>query len=88
MEGIVPAGERFYPDHHAYSDSDVEALLRLQTENRADGFITTEKDAVNLGPKISRLDPLSLARVTMEIAEPADAVDSMLGRINPRKERA
>jgi tetraacyldisaccharide 4'-kinase len=87
-KGIVPAGEKFYPDHHAYSDSDVDSLLRLKTESRADGFITTEKDAVNLESKISRLNPLALARVTMEIVEPADAIDSMLRLIDPRKERA
>jgi len=87
-EGIVPVGEKFYPDHHAYSDSDVESLLRLKTESGADGFITTEKDAVNLESKIARLNPMALARVTMEILEPADAIDSMLRLISPRRERA
>jgi hypothetical protein len=37
---------------------------------------------------LSRLDPVEVARVTMEIVEPADAIDSMLRRIDPRKERA
>jgi tetraacyldisaccharide 4'-kinase len=87
-KGIVPLAEKFYPDHHAYSDSDVEALLRLKTENQADGFITTEKDAVNLQSNISRLNPVALARVTMEIVEPADAIDAMLRLIEPRKEQA
>jgi len=62
--------------------------LRLKTQNGADGFITTEKDAVNLKSDLSRLDPVEVARVTMEIVEPADAIDSMLRRIDPRKERA
>ncbi|HTM35864.1 MAG TPA: tetraacyldisaccharide 4'-kinase [Terriglobales bacterium] len=87
-KGIGPVGEKFYPDHHAYSNSDVEDLLRLKTQNGADGFITTEKDAVNLKSDLSRLDPVEVARVTMEIVEPADAIDSMLRRIDPRKERA
>ena len=87
-KGMVPVAEKFYPDHHAYSDTDVEELLRLKTESRADGFITTEKDAVNLESKISRLNPVALARVTMEIVEPADAIDSMLRLIGPRSERA
>jgi tetraacyldisaccharide 4'-kinase len=85
---MVPVVEKFYPDHHAYSDADVEELLRLKTESRADGFITTEKDAVNLESKISRLNPVALARVTMEVVEPADAIDSMLRLIDPHSERA
>jgi tetraacyldisaccharide 4'-kinase len=87
-KGMVPVAEKFYPDHHAYSDADVEELLRLKTESRADGFITTEKDAVNLESKISRLNPVALARVTMEVVEPADAIDSMLRLIDPHSERA
>jgi tetraacyldisaccharide 4'-kinase len=86
-KGLVPAAERFYRDHHPYSDSDVEDLLRLKTKNRADGFVTTEKDAVNLGSRISRLDP-TVALVTMEIIEPADAVDTMLRVLDARKQRS
>lgn len=82
---VNPVAEKFYRDHYAYSDSDIDELLRLKTQSGADGFITTEKDAVNLGSRISRLTPLSVAQVTMEIVDPANAVDTVLQAIHNRK---
>ena len=86
-KGINPVAEKLYRDHHAYSDEDITELLRLKTQSDADGFLTTEKDAANLGPRISRLGSVAIARVTMEIVDPADAVDTVLRVIrnsNPR----
>lgn len=84
-KAVVPVAEKFYRDHHAYSDSDVDKLLRLKTQNNADGFITTEKDVVNLGQRISRLGPIAIARVTMDIVDPADAIETLLHAIHNRK---
>lgn len=84
-KGVGPVAEKFYRDHHLYSDSDVEDLLRRKAQNRADGFITTEKDAVNLGSRICSLDPVAIAQVTMEIVEPAEAVDTLLRLVHARK---
>jgi len=84
-KGVAPVAEKFYRDHHLYSDSDVEDLLRRKAQNRADGFITTEKDAVNLGSRICSLDPVAIAQVTMEIVEPAEAVDTLLRLVHARK---
>ena len=47
--GIEPAAEAFYRDHHAYTEQDIRDLLNLRQRSEADGFVTTEKDAVNLG---------------------------------------
>ncbi len=77
-KGINPVAEKLYRDHHRYSDNDVYQLLHIKADNDAGGFITTEKDAVNLGARISLLSPLAVAQVTMEIVEPADAVDTVL----------
>ncbi len=85
-KGISPVTEKFYRDHHPYSEQDVDELLRLAQSN-ADGFITTEKDAINLGPQISRLSPIALAKVSMEIVEPADAVNTILRVVGDRKQR-
>jgi tetraacyldisaccharide 4'-kinase len=46
---IEPAAEAFYRDHYAYSQKDVHELLQLKERSQAGGFVTTEKDAVNLG---------------------------------------
>ncbi len=85
---VNPVVEKFYRDHHAYTDKDLDELLRLQMQSSADGFITTEKDAVNLGARISRLGRVAIAQVTMEIIDPADAVDTVLRVIDDCKRRA
>jgi tetraacyldisaccharide 4'-kinase len=85
---IDPVAEAFYRDHHAYDDKDVRELLRLKQQSQADGFVTTEKDAINLGGYISALQPLAVVPVRMELADAANAVDTMLHTIEERRRRA
>jgi tetraacyldisaccharide 4'-kinase len=84
-KGVSPVAEKFYRDHHAYSERDVDDLLRLKTRSNADGFITTEKDAVNLGARMSRLGSIAVAKVAMEFIDPPDALDTVLQFIRNRK---
>jgi len=84
MTGVEPAAETSYPDHHAYSEADVEQLMALRHRIRGGGFVTTEKDFVNLGNLTAQLDPLAVAVVTMELANSANAVDTMLRTIRER----
>jgi tetraacyldisaccharide 4'-kinase len=86
--GIEPAAEISYHDHHAYSESDIANLLALRRQHSANGFLTTEKDAINLGAHLTRLQPLSIAQVTMEFADPMDAVDTMLRIVDERSRRS
>ncbi len=85
---IEPAAEAFYRDHHAYSERDIRELLALKQKSEAGGFVTTEKDAVNLGRHLSALQPLCVVPVRMELAEATNAVDTMLRMIEERKHRA
>jgi tetraacyldisaccharide 4'-kinase len=85
---IEPAAEAFYRDHHAYRDKDIRELLALQQKSDAGGFVTTEKDAVNLGAYLSALEPLSVVPVRMELADAANALDTMLATIAERKRKA
>jgi tetraacyldisaccharide 4'-kinase len=80
-----PAAQAFYRDHHAYTEKDIRELLELKTRSEAGGFVTTEKDAVNLGPYLSALQPLSVIPVRMELADAANAVDTMLRKIEERR---
>lgn len=84
---IDPVAEAFYRDHHAYTEKDVRELLDLKQHSDAGGFVTTEKDAVNLGPYLSALEPLSVVPVRMELADAANAVDTILRKIAVRKGR-
>lgn len=85
---IEPAAQAFYRDHHAYTEKDIRELLDLKQRSEAGGFITTEKDAVNLGPYLSALDPLSVVPVRMELVDAAGAVDTILRKIAERKRGA
>ena len=82
---IEPAAQAFYRDHHAYSEKDVRELLELKHKGEAGGFVTTEKDAVNLGGYLSALEPLAVVPVKMELSDAANAVDTMLRKIEERK---
>src|SRR6202142_2522713 len=85
--GIEPIAEAFYRDHHAYTEQDIRDLLDLRRRSEADGFVTTEKDAVNLGGYLAALAPLAVVPVKMELADAANAVDTMLARIAERRRR-
>jgi tetraacyldisaccharide 4'-kinase len=79
--GISPAAEIEFRDHHAYSRRDLGRLLAMREKAGAGGFITTEKDAVNLGPLQADLKPLAIAALRVALDNPADVVDTILERI-------
>jgi tetraacyldisaccharide 4'-kinase len=83
--GIDPVAEAFYRDHHAYTENDVRELLQLKQRSEAGGFVTTEKDAINLGGFLSALQPLAVVPVKMELADAANAVDTMLRILGERR---
>jgi tetraacyldisaccharide 4'-kinase len=83
--GIDPVAEAFFRDHHAYTEKDIRDLLQLRQRSEAGGFVTTEKDAVNLGGYLAALAPLVVVRVKMELADTANAVDTMLRVIEERR---
>jgi len=86
--GIEAAAEAFYGDHHSYTERDIRDLLTLREKSEADGFVTTEKDAVNLGGFLAALQPLSVVPVKMELLDAAGAVDTMLRRIAERRQQS
>jgi tetraacyldisaccharide 4'-kinase len=86
--GIDPVAEAFFRDHHAYTEKDVHDLLQLRQRSEAGGFVTTEKDAVNLGAYMGALEPLTVVPVKMELADAANAVDTMLRVIEERRSRS
>lgn len=83
--GIEPVAEAVYRDHHAYTENDIRELIALQARSEADGFVTTEKDAINLGGYFSALQPLAVVPVKMELADAANAVGTMLWIIGERR---
>jgi tetraacyldisaccharide 4'-kinase len=86
--GIEPVAEAFYRDHHAYTERDIQELLKLRQQSEAGGFVTTEKDAINLGGYLAALEPVAVVPVKMELLDAANAVDTMLRVIEERRGRA
>ncbi len=83
--GVEPVAQALYRDHYAYTEEDIHDLLKLRQQSEAEGFITTEKDAVNLGSYLSALEPLTVVPVKMELLDAANAVDTMLSMIAERR---
>jgi tetraacyldisaccharide 4'-kinase len=82
---IDPIAEAFYRDHYSYTEKDIRELLALKRKSEAGGFVTTEKDAVNLGGFLSALEPLAVVPVKMELTDAANALDTMLRKIEERR---
>ena len=79
--GITPAAEIEFRDHHAYDGNDIERLLALRGKLGAGGFLTTEKDAVNLGSSLQDdVKPLAVATLKLTLDRPTDIVDAILAR--------
>lgn len=81
---MVPAGTLAFPDHHRYSQADIERLVQIKAGCGAGGFVTTEKDLINLGRLAEQLQPLRIARLNVRLEDPAGAVDQLLRVLEQR----
>ncbi len=78
--GITPAAEIVFRDHHAYDLNDIQALIGARRDLQAGGFLTTEKDAINLAPNQHDLKPLAVAKLKLTLDHPTDVLDAILAR--------
>jgi tetraacyldisaccharide 4'-kinase len=85
--GIEPVAVEVYRDHHAYSEADVRHLLRVRDRNQGGGFVTTEKDAANLGPLLEELRPVTTAQVQMSLDDAHRCLDFLLQTLAARGKR-
>ena len=89
--GLRVVGTRAFRDHYAYQAKDVEALYKLGQQAGATAFITTEKDAINLGEYANQLRPLHVVPVCMEFepdsAHAVDYVCEVIGQKNRTRVR-
>ena len=86
--GLEPATTVAFRDHHPYAEKDVEDLLRLRDQKKVQGFVTTEKDAINLERFSELLAPIFVVPVRMELHHAEAAVESLLATISPRSTAA
>lgn len=85
--GVEIAGERRFRDHHAYREQDIDLLRSTAAEQGAVGFVTTEKDAVNLGQLAARLQPLAIVAATMSLENADATIDRVLATVAERHSR-
>lgn len=82
QSGIELAAQQSFSDHHRYSDSDVRSLADLRKRHNAGGFVTTEKDMINLAgiaPELNRLlHPIKVVPMDLKLEEEASAVGAIL----------
>jgi len=77
-QGQEIAGTRYFRDHHRYSQPDIDQLLRSKESAGADFFVTTEKDLVNLGSRVTQLQPLRMAGLRIELEAGEQALNIIL----------
>jgi tetraacyldisaccharide 4'-kinase len=83
---IQPIAEAFYRDHHAYTEKDIHELSELCRLGGGGGYVTTEKDAINLGPHISALQPMAVVPVRMKLIDAPNAIDTLLRVVRERRQ--
>jgi tetraacyldisaccharide 4'-kinase len=80
--GIDIAATHAFPDHHAYTEADITHLLSLRQQNNANGFVTTEKDLINLqrvrAELVRQLQPLKRIAMEMVIEDPDSVITAIL----------
>jgi len=76
-QGYEPTAMMVFPDHHPYDERDVQRLLDRARACGANGYVTTEKDAVKLTPamrdRLETVGPIVVARLNVELLEEKDA---------------
>jgi tetraacyldisaccharide 4'-kinase len=91
-QGYEPTDTMIFPDHHAYDDGDVQRLIARARQVEANGFVTTEKDAVKLTPilhdHLETIGPIVVARLRVELLDEQESLSQlvkMVGRLDRRK---
>jgi tetraacyldisaccharide 4'-kinase len=82
--GVKLAGKIPFPDHHRYSEKDLDRLQATLRTAEATTLLTTEKDAVRLGATVDRL-PLKTVPLRTEIEDETAAVDWLLQQLKNRE---
>jgi tetraacyldisaccharide 4'-kinase len=85
--GVMPGAQANFRDHHSYGDEDVRRLLAIAHQRATNGFITTEKDALNLGALASLLQPLVVVRATLELEDADTFMGYLLATIASRSQQ-
>ncbi|HEU4634692.1 MAG TPA: tetraacyldisaccharide 4'-kinase [Edaphobacter sp.] len=75
-----------FPDHHPYRESDIVRILDRARIRGANGFVTTEKDAVKLTPamreRLEAVGSLIVARLNVELVDEKGALSQLVQMVS------
>ena len=78
-----PVETMAFADHHAYRDEDMAKIVERARQLGANGFVTTEKDAVKITSamrgRLESVGPLIVARLNVELVDEKEAVGQLIG---------
>ncbi|GAC1420813.1 MAG: tetraacyldisaccharide 4'-kinase [Acidobacteriaceae bacterium] len=84
-QGLILAAEITFPDHHRYTIGDVSRLVESCHLGGGGAFVTTEKDAVKIGPEmraaLEAAGRLHVARLEVTFADPEDMMRVLEARL-------
>ena len=82
-----------FPDHHDYTVSDIEEIIKLAQNNKIENIITTEKDGIKV-EELSETVPMTLWNTVLEIqwetTEPFEKMfrNETISKTNPKHYQA
>jgi len=76
--GAQVAAEARHPDHHRFTDADLDEARRTAARHGCQLVVTTEKDAVRLPAAAARDERLAVLRISAEIVAGGAALDAKL----------
>lgn len=82
--GMDLATSIVFPDHHRYTQTDIDRLIQTLGKTGADGFISTEKDAINLGPLVKQLRGFETASLELELEDAEQRLGELLNILEQR----
>src|SRR5205823_3610711 len=81
-QGYEPMDAMIFPDHHVYDEGDIRRLIDCAGEVDANGFVTTEKDAVKLTPilqdRLATIGPVVVARLCVELIDEQESLSQLV----------
>lgn len=87
QHGLDVVREIVFRDHHRYTDTDIQELTAAQGLFPGSRLVTTEKDAINLGPHFTKLNPIVIPmRITL--THPDAALEHVLSTVAERRRYA
>ena len=83
--GINIVSENFFPDHHPFTQADLEQINRAATDSGADAILTTEKDAVRIEGLTLGDVPIYAARLELQSDDEVRLKSLLLRTVSKRK---